>query len=87
MYCIITYDIAIERIDSVRITIKQYLNWIQNSVFEGEISEANLVELKSKISHLVNMDEDSVLIFTINNPAWIKKTVLGLDKNITDNII
>ncbi len=87
MYCIISYDVRVERIDNVRVTIKQYLNWIQNSVFEGEITKANLVELKVKISNLINSDEDSVLIFTINNPKWLEKTVLGIERNKIDNII
>ena len=87
MYCIITYDVAVDRIDAVRITIKQYLNWIQNSVFEGDISVSNLAELKSKISGLIDADEDSVLVFTVNNPTWLKRAVIGIDKNELDNII
>ena len=87
MYCIVTYDIGTERIDAVRITIKQYLNWIQNSVFEGDISVSNLAELKSRISGLIRDGEDSVLVFTVNNPAWIKKEVVGIDKNNLDNMI
>ena len=74
MYAILVYDIAIDRIDAVRITIKQYLNWVQNSVFEGEITTSDLAELKSKISGLIDVYVDSVLIFTINNPKWIKKS-------------
>ena len=87
MYCIVVYDIKVDRIDAVRITLKQYLNWIQNSVFEGEISQATLLELKSKIAKLVNLEEDSIVIFTINNPKWIDKTVIGLEPNETSNII
>ena len=87
MYAILVYDIAVERIDAVRITIKQYLNWIQNSVFEGEITISGLAELKSKISGLIDVSEDSVLVFTVNNPKWIEKTVIGIDKNDTSNIL
>ena len=86
MYCIMTYDIAVERIDAVRITIKQYLNWIQNSVFEGSISVANLADLKSKIRGIIDCKTDSVLVFTVNNPSWIKRDVMGIDKNL-DNVI
>ena len=87
MYVILVYDLGIERIDAVRITAKQYLNWIQNSVFEGELSVSCLAELKSKISALIKVSEDSVLIFTVNNPKWIEKTVIGIDKNDISNII
>ena len=87
MYVILVYDIATDRIDAVRITTKQYLNWIQNSVFEGEMTMSGLAELKSKISDLIDMSEDSVLIFVVNNPKWIEKTVIGIDKNDTSNIL
>ncbi len=87
MHAILVYDISTERIDAVRVTTKQYLNWIQNSVFEGEITKANLEELKAKISGLMNIDEDSILIFTINNSKWLEKTVLGIERNKIDNII
>lgn len=87
MYAILVYDIAIDRIDTVRITAKQYLNWIQNSVFEGEISIANLAELKSKITALIDISIDSVLIFTVNNPKWMEKTVIGVNKNDINNIL
>lgn len=87
MHVILVYDIAIDRINAVRITIKQYLNWIQNSVFEGELTISGLAELKSKISKLIDISKDSVLVFTINNPKWIEKTVIGIDKNDLDNII
>ena len=87
MYCIIVYDVVVSRIDSVRITLKQYLNWIQNSVFEGEITPADLLELKSKITGLINLEEDSVLVFTVNNSKWIDKAVIGMEKNNIGNII
>ncbi len=87
MYAIIVYDIGVERIDSVRILIKQYLNWIQNSVFEGEISTSNLAELKSGIGNLIDKSVDSVLVFTANNPKWLEKTSLGVDLNSIDNVI
>ena len=87
MYAILVYDISIGRIDAVRVTAKQYLNWIQNSVFEGEITPSGLAELKSKISKMIDASEDSVLIFTVNNPRWIDRSVIGIDKNETGNIL
>ena len=47
MYVIVVYDVGIERLDSVRHILKQYLTWIQNSAFEGEISLGKLEEVHS----------------------------------------
>ena len=35
MYVLIIYDINVERINKVYKFLKTYLNWVQNSVFEG----------------------------------------------------
>ena len=40
MYVIIVYDIKVERVNKVKSFLRQYLFWIQNSVFEGEASES-----------------------------------------------
>ena len=40
MYVIIVYDIKVERVNKVKSFLRQYLFWIQNSVFEGESSES-----------------------------------------------
>ena len=38
MYIIIVYDINTKRVNKVKSLLRMYLNWIQNSVFEGEIN-------------------------------------------------
>jgi CRISPR-associated protein Cas2 len=42
LYVVIIYDVGIERLYSVRHILKQYLTWIQNSAFEGEITLGDL---------------------------------------------
>lgn len=87
MKVIITYDISILRVNSVRQLLKQYLSWIQNSVFEGELSIGNLKELQLKLANIVDLNEDSIIVYTVNNPAWIEKTIIGLEKGNTSNIL
>ncbi len=45
MYVILVYDFGEKRVNKMLKLCRRYLNWIQNSVFEGEISEARLKEL------------------------------------------
>jgi CRISPR-associated protein Cas2 len=49
MYVILVYDIGIKRVAKMLKLCRQYLCWIQNSVFEGEITEAKLRELVLKM--------------------------------------
>lgn len=39
---------------------------IQNSVFEGEISETKLERLKTELRKTINLEEDSVIIYTFS---------------------
>ncbi len=87
MYVIIVYDIGVERIDSVRKILKQYLTWIQNSAFEGKITPGLLDELRLKVFAIIDKDRDSVIVYTINNPSWLNKLTWGIEKANTENII
>jgi CRISPR-associated protein Cas2 len=46
MYVILVYDFGENRVAKMLKLCRKYLSWIQNSVFEGEISEVKLKEWK-----------------------------------------
>lgn len=87
MQVIIVYDVEVERIDAVRTILKQHLTWIQNSVFEGQITEGHLEELRLKICEVIENEKDSVIVYSVNNPSWINKIIWGIEKNTTENIL
>ncbi|AIC16851.1 CRISPR-associated endonuclease Cas2 [Nitrososphaera viennensis] len=87
MYAIIVYDVGVERIDAVRHILKKYLTWIQNSAFEGEITTGKLEEVRILIANVIDKEKDSVVVYSINNPAWIEKKTWGRDKGTTDNVL
>lgn len=66
---------------------RQYLNWIQNSVFEGEITEVKQKELLIKAKQIMVQEEDSLIIFTSRNERWLDKQVIGQEKNELDNFL
>ena len=56
MYVIVVYDVGEKRVGKMLKLCRQYLCWVQNSVFEGELSEVKLKELEvNKIGY--NMDK------------------------------
>ena len=65
-----------------------YLHHIQNSVFEGEITDARLEELKIKAKKIMNEeDEDSLIVFKSRNEEWLDKEIVGADKRPVDNVL
>lgn len=87
MYTILVYDIGVKRVVKMLKLCRQYLNWIQNSVFEGELTSSQLRELKYKASLIMDENEDSLIIFTSRKDEWLQKEVVGKEKNNLDNII
>ena len=88
MYFIITYDIADEqRLNKVRKILRKYFNWVQNSVFEGEITSSKLEKCIFELKEVIDEKEDSIYFYEVENYKGLKKTILGVAKNLTDNII
>jgi CRISPR-associated protein Cas2 len=87
MYVILVYDIGEKRVNKMLKLCRQYLIWIQNSVFEGELSDVQLKELKIKAQKIMDKNHDSLIIFTNKNPRWLDKEIIGLEKNSTDNFM
>lgn len=87
MYVILVYDIGEKRVGKMLKLCRQYLNWIQNSVFEGDLSEAKLRELTTKMQSIINKTEDSVILFTNKMDYNMNKMILGKERKTTDNFL
>ena len=87
MYLILVYDIDAKRVGKMLKLCRQYLNWIQNSVFEGELSEVKLKELLHKAKGIMNQETDSIIVFKSRQEKWLEKMVIGKEKNNLDNLL
>jgi CRISPR-associated protein Cas2 len=88
MYVIVTYDITDDRrLNKVRKVLKKYLYWSQLSTFEGEISKALLAKCMAEVNNIIDLSEDSVYVYEVENPKNIKKKVLGIEKSYMDNFL
>lgn len=86
MYIILVYDINQKRVAKMLKLCRKYLHWIQNSVFEGEITMVKLKELKIKANRLMK-EGDSLIIFKSRQQEWLDKEILGEEKNPLDSFI
>lgn len=80
MFVILVYDINTKRVAKALKTCRQYLDWVQNSVFEGEITEGKLACLKSDLKNIIKKEEDSILIFEFESMKYYIKEVIGKEK-------
>ncbi|KAA6344345.1 CRISPR-associated endoribonuclease Cas2 [termite gut metagenome] len=84
MYVILVYDFGENRVGKMLKLCRRYLNWIQNSVFEGEISEVRLKELTIEAKKFMREDEDSIVIFKGRQRTWIDKEIVGKERSSVD---
>ena len=87
MYVIAVYDVAAERTAKMLKLCRRYLHWVQNSVFEGEITEVKLKELKLEAEKIMDKDHDSFILFKNRNANWLDKEIIGQEKSNVDQFL
>jgi len=87
MYVILVYDCGQKRVGKMLKLCRKYLSWIQNSVFEGEISEVKLKELILKAEQIMDADDDSIIIFSSRQEKWLNKQIIGKERSSIENFI
>ena len=87
MYVILVYDFGEKRVAKILKLCRKYLSWIQNSVFEGELSEVQLKELRSNAHKFMKKEEDSLIIFKSRDERWLEKEVIGKERSSIDNFL
>lgn len=81
------YDITGHKVTKMLKLCRCYLNWIQNSVFEGEITEKQLSDLLKKANKIIDKEKDSLIIFKIRQEEWLYKEIYGKPVDTMDNIL
>lgn len=87
MFVIVVYDVGERRVTKVLKRCRKYLNWVQNSVLEGDISESNLKKLKMELERIIESDHDSVIIYTSRTTKYTDREIMGLRKGGEELII
>jgi CRISPR-associated protein Cas2 len=64
MYVIVVYDTLAERNPKILRTCRQYLHHVQRSVFEGDLSAAQLKRFKAAVEGVIDAGYDSVVTYT-----------------------
>ena len=67
--------------------LRTHLNWVQNSVFEGELSESGLEKIRHGLKRLINKDVDSVLFYIFSSRKLVKREQVGIEKNTLSTLI
>lgn len=87
MYVIIVYDAAPKRGAKLLKYLRQHLNWVQNSVFEGELTESEFEKIKHGIKEIINEKLDSIIYYTFESQNYHERGIIGVERNEIDSFI
>jgi len=83
---ILVYDVDQKRTAKMLKLCRRYLSWIQNSVFEGEISEVQLKYLVVEAKEIMQ-EKDSLILFKSRDEKWLEKEIVGDEKASVSNFL
>ena len=87
MYVILVYDVGEKRVGKMLKLCRKYLHWIQNSVFEGEITEVKLKELVYLAQKVMKEETDSLILFKSRDEKWLDKEIVGAERSSIDHFL
>jgi len=85
VHVIIAYDISVERVNKVKAYLRTQLTWIQNSLFEGEISDSMYLRIKNSLLDIIEPEKDSITIYILPNKHALTREDLGVKKGHADD--
>jgi len=86
MFVIIVYDTESRNCVKLHKSLKPYLNWNQNSVFEGALTEAQYL----KVKHILDGQraaDSHITMYSMENDKLLRREELGKPRGNTSNIL
>jgi len=80
LFVIMAYDVNVGRVNKVLKIGRRYLNWVQNSLLEGELTTAQLARLKADVKKVIDQEEDSVVFYLSRRQQYLERQIIGQDK-------
>ncbi|MEO0289562.1 MAG: CRISPR-associated endonuclease Cas2 [candidate division WOR-3 bacterium] len=89
MYVIVVYDVGEKRVNKFHKFLKRYLKWVQRSVFEGELTESEIKEIKYYFSQNCDQNEDGLIIYYLRDKRWLYRELhgVGITSEEMDNFL
>lgn len=78
---------AVERVNKIKSYLRTQLTWVQNSLFEGEITESRYMEINKNLLNLINEQEDSIVIYKFSNPNLVERENYGVKKGDPNEVV
>ena len=78
VYVVIVYDVQADRTRILLKFLRRYLTHVQNSVFEGQVTEGDLERIRNGIEERLEPSE-STIVYELSSEKLLDRTVFGED--------
>ena len=86
MFVIIVYDTESKNCVRLHKYLKKFLNWNQNSVFEGVVTRSQYVEIKDILEQR-RAEKSHITLYVMENEKLLTREELGEARGNTSNIL
>jgi len=86
MYYVAVYDVDARRVGRMLKIFRKYLRWVQNSVFEGELTASQVGRLKAEAEALMD-GSDSVILWAMRDRHYMERETLGPEPGETSRML
>ncbi|MEK5318990.1 CRISPR-associated endonuclease Cas2 [Paenibacillus sp. FSL L8-0644] len=86
-YVILVYDIGEKRVGKVFKICKKYLVHFQKSVFRGEITPANLIQLRAELKKVIDEGNDFVAVFKMTGDYVFDEEIIGARMSDSESLL
>ena len=85
-YAFVFYDIEEKRVQKVFKTCKKYLTHYQYSVFRGEISPSEVMQLETELKKIIKPKVDFVCMILLQGEYVFEERTLGTQQKSTEDV-
>lgn len=76
LYVVLAYDVHFNRTNLFKSFCREYLTWVQNSVFEGELRPTQFTILKDTLEDMIT-DGENVRIWKVEDKKFLQLMCIG----------
>ena len=77
MFVVMTYDVGSKRVAKALKIARRYLRHVQESVFEGELTDSGFASLQADLAKVLDLSYDKVAFYAWPSPRYTSCAGMG----------
>lgn len=87
MFVIVCYDVQPNRDSRIQKILGKYLEHVQRSVFEGNITDHMFRKMCHEIQMIIHPEEDVVVVYHFDTASMVSRSMIGNVRGYKDGFL